>query len=90
MVPEEISYRLKDEQVGIHISYLTIYRGIYRGLFETEPLSKVNHGLVRSLRHRGKTRHTKNHIERRGKIQISNTIHERPASALNRTEIGHW
>ncbi|MGO1492689.1 MAG: IS30 family transposase [Ruoffia tabacinasalis] len=88
--PEEIAYRLKDEQVGIHISYPTIYRGIYRGLFETEPLSKGNRGLVRSLRHRGKTRHTKHHIERRGKIQISNTIHERPATANDRSEIGHW
>lgn len=88
--PEEISCRLKDEQVGITISYATIYRGIYSGLFETEPLNKGDRGLIRSLRHRGKTRHTKHHIERRGKIQISNTIHERPASANDRTEIGHW
>ena len=53
---------------------------------KTEPLSKGNRGLVRSLRHRGKTRHTKYHIERRGKIQISNTIHERPATANDRSE----
>lgn len=88
--PEEISNRLKKEQIGITISYTTIYLGIYSGFFETEPLSSGNRGLVRSLRHRGKTRHTKHHIERRGKIQISNTIHERPASANDRTEIGHW
>ncbi|WP_270492970.1 hypothetical protein, partial [Enterococcus thailandicus] len=28
--------------------------GIYNGLFETEPLSHGNRGLIRSLRHRGK------------------------------------
>ncbi|WP_430604856.1 IS30 family transposase [Enterococcus sp. DIV0125] len=88
--PEEISHRLKSERTGIAISYTTIYRGIYNGLFETEPLSHGNRGLVRSLRHRGKTRHAKHHVERRGKIQISNTIHERPDSANDRSEIGHW
>ncbi|MCP6347069.1 IS30 family transposase, partial [Klebsiella pneumoniae] len=30
------------------------------------------------------------HVERRGKIPISNTIHERPDGANERTEIGHW
>ncbi len=52
--PEEISHRLKSERTGIAISYTTIYRGIYNGLFETEPLSHGNRGLIRSLRHRGK------------------------------------
>lgn len=63
--PEEISHRLKSERTGIAISYTTIYRGIYNGLFEIEPLSHGNRGLVRSLRHRGKTRHAKHHVERR-------------------------
>ncbi|MFS0942744.1 MULTISPECIES: IS30 family transposase [Enterococcus] len=67
--PEEISHRLKSERTGIAISYTTIYRGIYNGLFETEPLSHRNRGLVRSLRRRGKTRHAKHHVERRGKIE---------------------
>ncbi|WP_459904810.1 IS30 family transposase [Enterococcus thailandicus] len=67
--PEEISHRLKSERTGIAISYTTIYRGIYNGLFETEPLSHGNRGLVRSLRRRGKTRHAKHHVERRGKIE---------------------
>lgn len=88
--PEEISYRLKHEKFALSISYTTIYRSIYNGLFETEPLSHENRGLIRSLRHRGKTRHNKKHIEKRGKIQISNTIHERPKPANNRSEIGHW
>ncbi|ASZ08359.1 IS30 family transposase [Enterococcus thailandicus] len=67
--PEEISHRLKSERTGIAISYTTIYRGIYNGLFETEPLSHGNRGLVRSLRRRRKTRHAKHHVERRGKIE---------------------
>lgn len=88
--PEEISNRIKQETHEFTISYTTIYRGIYAGVFETEKLNNGNRGLIRSLRHRGKTRHTKNHIEKRGKIPISNTIHERPEAANNRVEIGHW
>ena len=72
------------------ISYNTIYRAIYRGDFDEPGLSTGNRGAIRKLRHRGKTRHSKNHVERRGKIPISNTIHERPDSANKRTEIGHW
>lgn len=88
--PEEISYRIKQECAGFSISYTTIYRGIYQGIFEIQPLKPGNRGLIRSLRHRGKTRHTKGQIETRGKIRISNTIHERPQAANERTEIGHW
>lgn len=88
--PEEISYRMKQEGTDISVSYTTIYRGIYQGIFETQSLNHGNRGLVRSLRHRGKTRHTKDHSETRGKIRISNTIHERPQAANERTEIGHW
>ena len=39
--------------------------------------------MIRKLRHRGKTRHTKGHVENRGKISISHTIHERPEDANN-------
>ena len=88
--PEEIDQRLKHEKSSYQVSYNTIYRAIYRGDFNETGLSHGNRGAVRKLRHRGKTRHTKGHIERRGKIQISNTIHERPLAADDRTEIGHW
>ncbi len=57
--PEEIAYRLKHEKFALSISYTTIYRAIYNGLFETEPLNHGSRGLIRSLRHRGKTRHNK-------------------------------
>ena len=41
----------------------------------------VVRGVIRKLRHRGKTRHTKGHVENRGKISISYTIPERPEEA---------
>ena len=88
--PEQISGRLNLENSKNKISYNTIYRAIYRGDFDEPGLSTGNRGAIRKLRHRGKTRHSKNHVERRGKIPISNTIHERPDSANKRTEIGHW
>ena len=53
-------------------------------------MSHGHRGAIRKLRHKGKTRHTKNHIEKRGKISVTHTIHERPAAANNRTTIGHW
>ncbi|MDQ9841195.1 IS30 family transposase, partial [Acinetobacter baumannii] len=41
-------------------------------------------------RHKGKTRHKKGDVERRGKIKISNHIEERPEEANNRSRIGDW
>lgn len=90
--PEQISERLKLEGADFRISYSTIYRGIYSGMFHTaeERKSHGNKGAIRKLRHRGKTRHTKDHKETRGKIVISNEISERPIEANNRSRIGDW
>ena len=82
--------RLKLEKSPHAISYNTIYRAIYRGDFNENNLSRGHRGAIRKLRHKGKTRHTKNHIEKRGKISVTHTIHERPAEANHRTVIGHW
>ena len=68
--PEQISNRLRLENNPIVISYSTIYRGIYAGLLEEGPLLKGQRGVARKLRHRGKTRHTKGHIETRGKSYL--------------------
>ena len=38
-------------------------------------------GVIRKLCHRGKIRHTKGHVENRGKISISYTIPEKPEEA---------
>ena len=42
------------------------------------------------MHHRGKTRHTKNHVESRGKICLTHSIHGRPKSADDRSDFGHW
>jgi IS30 family transposase len=88
--PEEIEGRLKLEKASFSISYSTIYRGIYNHLFDEPHLSKGNRGAIRKLRHRGKSRHTKSYVERRGKIQISHDIDERPEAANTRSRIGDW
>ena len=87
--PEQISGRLSYEG-AYNISYNTIYRAIYRGEFDQPNLPKGNLGVKRYLRHHGKPRHPKNHVETRGKISISHTIHERPLEANERSAIGHW
>ena len=90
--PEQICGRLKLEKSELYVSYTTIYRAIYSGMFDTdnERASNGNRGAIRKLRHRGKSRHTRTYIERRGKIPISNNISDRPQEANNRTRIGDW
>lgn len=88
--PEEIQGRLLHEGAKKTISCVTIYRAIYEGAFNPPGLSHGSRGAVRKLRHRGKSRHTKSYVERRGKIQISHDIEERPAEAATRSRIGDW
>lgn len=88
--PEQISARLKAEKSDFNVSYTTIYRWIYAGMFKEPNLSHGNRGAIRKLRHRGKRRHTKNYEEKRGKIRISHLITERPKEANNRERIGDW
>lgn len=90
--PEQISNRLRHEHSVLRISYSTIYRAIYAGLFDTpaQRRSEGNRGAIRNLRHRGKTRRRQETVETRGKIVISNRIQERPKEADDRQVIGHW
>ena len=88
--PEQISERLRLENSKEIISYNTIYRGIYAGLLDSSKLSHGSRGVIRKLRHRGKSRHTKTYEERRGKIQISNEITKRPEIANTRERLGDW
>jgi IS30 family transposase len=86
--PEEIDGFL-DRVIGHTISYSTIYRQInLDNLGITYPDGNVR-GFKRYLRHQGKRRKTIGSIELRGKISISNSIHERPNAANDRSELGH-
>lgn len=88
--PEKIDGRLKLEKSKWSISYSTIYRAIYDRMFDEPHLSSGNRGAIRKLRHRGKSRHTKGYVERRGQIVISHDIDERPAVANERSRLGDW
>lgn len=90
--PEQIAARLKFENYPIQISSKTIYRVIYAGMFDTteQRRSKGNRGAIRHLRHRGKSRHSKNYEEKRGKIPISNELSARPDAANERTRLGDF
>ena len=90
--PQQISGRLKLEGKPYQISFNTIYRAIYSGMFDT-PQERRSHGCkgaIRQLRHRGKSRHTKNYEEKRGKIKISHNLEERPKEANERQRVGDW
>ena len=88
--PEEIAGRLHLEYHTNIVSHTTIYREIYAGRFNTSNRPQGNRSVIRELRHRGKSRHHRDYIEKRGKIRISNTIDERSAGAQNRSRRGHW
>ena len=88
--PEQIAARLKYEESVYSISFTTIYRAIYSGLFDEPNLSRGGRGCIRKLRHRGKSRHTKSYEERRDKIRITNLISERPDAAEKRERLGDW
>lgn len=59
-------------------------------MFDARNLSHGEKGAKRHLRHKGKPRHIKGSEERRGKIQISNNIADRPREANERSRIGDW
>lgn len=88
--PEQIAGRLALEHHKTIVSYATIYRAIYSGMLDTGRRSHGSRGVIRKLRHRGKTRHSKQYEERRGKIKISHDISQRPTGAANRSRRGHW
>lgn len=90
--PQQIAERLRLEHHKCVISYATIYRAIYAGLFDT-PEQRRSHscrGAARKLRHHGKSRHTKDYVERRGRFNASHSLSERPEPANKRERIGDW
>ena len=90
--PEQIAGRLKQEGSKYHISYNTIYRAIYSGMFDTpeQRRSEGNRGARRKLRHKGKPRKGKGYQENRGKVEIPHSIAERPEEANARVRLGDW
>ena len=88
--PQQISERIRLEKPEYFVSFNTIYRGIYSGMFDSKPLSHGEKGAKRHLRHKGKPRRRKGNDEKRGKIPITNNIADRPKEANERTRIGDW
>lgn len=90
--PEQIAGRLVLEGSPYHISYATIYRGIYAGMFDTpeQRRSTGNRGMKRRLRHKGKPRKNKNSGSMRGKLRVDHMIDDRPEEANSRSRFGDW
>ena len=88
--PEQIDGRTALENASCHCSYATIYRAINAGRMEVSELRHGQRGIVMHLRHKGKRRHKKGTEEKRGKLQISHPIEERPQAANDRSERGHF
>ena len=78
---EQISERAKLDNMPFYISYATIYRAVDNGV-----LPKQTKKLMRFKRKYKKHKST----EKRGTIQDTMSIHDRPASIETRLEVGHW
>lgn len=90
--PEQISGRLVQEGLPHRISYATIYRAIYAGMFDTaeQRRSVGNRGMKRRLRHKGKPRKTRNSNSKRGQLLVEHVIDDRPKEADSRLRFGDW
>lgn len=90
--PEQIAGRLKLENYPYQISYRTIYRAIYSGMFDVSRKREPDgvHTAKRKLRHKGKPRRGKDYVEKRGQLTIPHTILERPEAAETRSRLGDW
>ena len=81
--PEEIVGRLRDEYGKCVISTTTIYRAIYSGWLNASKVSTAS--VIKKQRYRDKHRKKHSAEEKRGKIQISHDITERPSGAVIRS-----
>ena len=79
--PEQIAERAKVEHKPFSISYITIYRAIDSGVLPKQ--------LKKIMRFKWKYRKRKT-ADNRGKILDTVSIHDRPACANDRSQLGHW
>ena len=90
--PEQISNRLKLENNSLQLSWITIYRAIWSGLFDNpRPYNghrKYADYFVHKLRRKGKKR--KSGKGKQGQFAILHHIGERPTECAERKEPGHF
>lgn len=91
--PEEISGRLQLEENGFQISWVSIYRAIWAGVFDGPKshgkLPKSNRFSVK-LRKKGKKRRRNDQKGKQGRLIITDRISDRPVDGNNRTVIGYF
>ncbi|WP_159017683.1 IS30 family transposase [Cognatiluteimonas profundi] len=81
--PEQIASQL-DEQLGVRLSHMTIYRHVRRN-------QRQGGRLYMHLRQGGKRRRKRTHgPEKRGKLANKPMIDTRPQAVEAREEVGHW
>lgn len=90
--PEQIENRLALEGNALQLSYATIYRALHNGLLDGKKLRYLRKCDRYSfhLRRKGTPRKKNGTKNQQGSIHIVYTIAQRPASANERTELGHW
>ncbi len=80
--PEQISYRLREENSDIYICPKTIYRGLEKGLLPAN--------LCKMLRYKGKKHCGGRGKSKCGHLDIEYSIHDRPKRVETRDRLGDW
>lgn len=88
--PEQIEKRFQMEENPLQISYSSIYRAIHAGLFGQEQRIRRSQRFSYYLRRKGKRSNKKGEKNKQGQYYKQHTISERPASANERKELGHF
>lgn len=89
--PEQIQHRLALEDHPLQLSFVTIYRAIWAGVYDPKrKYVRRQERFAYHLRRKGKKKRANGTVNRQGRILNAVSISERPEEANDRAALGHW
>ena len=89
--PEQIQHRLALENNPLQLSFITIYRAIWAGVYDPKrKYLRKQERFAYHLRRKGKRKRKNGTDVRQGRILNAVSISERPDEANDRASLGHW
>lgn len=89
--PEQVQHRLALENNPLQLSFITIYRAIWAGVYDPKKkYLRLRERFSYHLRRKGKKKRANGTDIRQGRILNAVSISERPEEANERTALGHW
>ena len=89
--PEQIQHRLALEDNPLQLSFTTIYRAIWAGVYDPKKkYVRKRERFAYHLRRKGKKKRANGAVNCQGRILDAVSISERPDEANDRAALGHW